>query len=100
LSGNCMRDPLKIAKQGTDISEYNRLTECLGDDTVVDFVTPGKVSLCIWTDPNDARQVCVPGAGSSACPLAVVNQDPTVPVTTACPAFINDGAGHNTPYFT
>jgi len=62
----CTRDPVAIAQQFTEVPEYNRLTECLGSDITIDFVTAGTRPLCIWHDANDKNRICNVPSGVGA----------------------------------
>jgi hypothetical protein len=59
-SGRCILDPVKVAQSLVsdtnstlaNRSDAQRLVNCIGDDTVVDLVTIGKKSMCVWFPPG------------------------------------------------
>ena len=86
----CTRDPVAIAQQFSEVPEYNRLSECVGGDITIDFVTAGTRSMCLWHDADDKNRICnipdsVPADARNdlVCPRAALNNDPNPNVS--CP---------------
>lgn len=93
-SGQCIPDPLGAAKElaasqydtpGVQKSDVQRLVGCIGDDTVIDFITVGTVPVCVWI-PNGSTP-------NSYC--SIPSPAPTDNKQATCPAKAKITKGSN-----
>ncbi len=85
--GSCVVDPVQVAlaSAATD-ADRQRLIECLGDDTVVPWVTLGHDPLCLWWDGNDPSTICAEESPERPCPYLgeILTRAPGMPATSTC----------------
>jgi hypothetical protein len=69
LAGSCGIDPVALAEDNATAPNRNRLAECLGDDSSVEFVTLGTRPVCLWVSQADRNQVCPGQDLTHPCPI-------------------------------
>ncbi|MBX3271616.1 MAG: hypothetical protein KF729_15225 [Sandaracinaceae bacterium] len=83
--GECIRDPIAVLEARATASTPDpgaaRLYECLGADTVHEFVALGTSALCLWRHEDNHADVC-PNVEMSAvhnvsCPIVVADPNAT-----------------------
>lgn len=87
--GGCVVDPIAVAlaNAATD-DDRRRLTECLGDSTIVPWTTLGHSPLCLWWIPGDPSTICAGEDDLRPCPFngEVVTRVPGAPAVSTCNA--------------
>jgi hypothetical protein len=78
VAGSCVTTPFGLLDSPDRDESLDRIRECIGDDTVEEFVALGSTPMCVWESLTHNGLICQGADYNNPCPR------PKNPVTNQC----------------